>query len=203
MEGFIPLLRFVVTIVLVWYWVNRLIHRKQLKQAARTAATAPEPITGASIPELATLITTPDAPPLNAFQVARLRPLLLHWLGLRTDLGAAQIAEQVPDILRRHWFTLDLQHLSADTDPHAALAFACLRVAFHLRAAYLLGWLDEALYTTLSDLNARRIRECFDDWPAFSRACTEGGAHWQSRGRTDILGDHLSPDHLWPWLWHE
>jgi len=192
----------IVGILLAWYWINRLSRRSQLKKAARAAAES-ESVTGASIPELARTLTDPRTHTLSEDQTARLRPLVLHWLGLRTDLGAAQIAEQVPGVLRQRWFTLDLQHLSGDTDPYAALAFAGLRVAFYLRAAHLLGWLDEALYTTLTDLNARRVRECFADWPAFSRACLEGGAHWQSRGRTDIFGDHLHPDQLWPWLWRE
>jgi len=195
MEGLIPLLRLIVGVLLAWYWINRLIRRSQLKKAARAAADA-EPVTGASIPELAQLLTDPQTHTLNEHQRARLRPLVL-----RTDLGAEQIADQVPGVLRQRWFTLDLQHLSNDTDPHAALAFAGLRVAFYLRAARLLGWLDESLYTALTDLNARRTRECFEDWPAFSRACIEGGAQWQARGRTDIFGDHLVPDQLWPWLW--
>ena len=76
----------------------------------------------------------------------QLRPMVLHHLGLRTDLDDAQIARQLPDGLRLRWFTLDLQRLQAGDDPHAAMAFACARVAFHVRCAWLLGWVDEALH---------------------------------------------------------
>jgi len=196
----IELIRLILVILLAWYWVNRLIRRHQLKQAARAAA-EPEPFTGASIPDLARHITTSSAPFLDDTQSARLRPLVLHWLGLRTDLTQAQIAAQAPALLRQRWFTLDLQHPMTTGDPRAALAFACLRVTFYLRAAHLLGWLDETDSRQLAHLNARRIRDCFPDWPSFVHACLAGRAQWQSSGRTDIFGEHLHPDQLRGWLW--
>jgi len=193
-------------IVLSVYWIIRLILRHRLRSAARADSTGdivPPPSPGHSVPELAQHLTAPDAPPLNEAQATRLRPLVLHWLGLRTDLAPAQATEQTPGLLKRRWFMLDLQHLTGESDPRAVLAFACLRVAFYLRAAWHLGWIDLPLYTTLTGLNARRVRDCFPDWPSFTHACAQGSAHWQARGRTDVFGEHLGPDHLWAWLWME
>ena len=88
------------------------------------------------------------------------------------------IARQLPDGLRQRWFTLDLQRLQAGDDPHAAMAFACARVAFHVRCAWLLGWVDEALHQQILHLNACRARDCFDSWQAFGQAYARGRSQW-------------------------
>ena len=121
----------------------------------------------------------------------QLRPMVLHHLGLRTDLDDAQIARQLPDGLRQRWFTLDLQRLQAGDDPHAAMAFACARVAFHVRCAWLLG-----------------SRDCFDSWQAFGQAYARGRSQWLARGRADVLGRSVTPEEVQQWVadprhpWH-
>ncbi len=138
----------------------------------------------------------------------QLRPMVLHHLGLRTDLDDAQIARQLPDGLRQRWFTLDLQRLQAGDDPHAAMAFACARVAFHVRCAWLLGWLDEALHQQILHLNACRARDCFDSWQAFGQAYARGRSQWLARGRADVLGRSVTPEEVQQWVadprhpWH-
>jgi len=162
----------------------------------RRAANAPTPSA-----QLARALTTPDSPPLTAEQVTMLRPLALHWIGLRTDLADNRIPAEVPKTLRQRWYTLDLHYAGAGSNPHAALAFACLRCAFYLRATAALGWLEATLYSQLTHLNVLRIRECFADWPTFCHAYQQGRNHWQTSGRTDIFGEHLTPEQLQAWLW--
>jgi hypothetical protein len=60
----------------------------------------------------------------------QLRPMILHHLGLRTDLSDEQVRLQLPDALRQRWFMLDLQRLQRSDDVRAAMAFACARVTF-------------------------------------------------------------------------
>lgn len=106
------------------------------------------------------------------------------------------------------WFTLDLQRLQAGDDPHAAMAFACARVAFHVRCAWLLGWLDEALHQQILHLNACRARDCFDSWQAFGQAYARGRSQWLARGRADVLGRSVTPEEVQQWVadprhpWH-
>ena len=139
---------------------------------------------------------------------AQLRPMVLHHLGLRTDLGDAQIAAQLPESLRQRWFTLDLQRLQPGDDAHAAMAFACARVAFHVRCAHLLGWLDEALQWRILRLNAQRAQECFDSWHSFGQAYALGRQQWLARGRADVLGRAVSAEEVDQWVadprhpWH-
>lgn len=139
---------------------------------------------------------------------AQLRPMVLHHLGLRTDLAEAQIAAQLPDSLRQRWFMLDLQRLQPGDDAQAAMAFACARVAFHVRCAHLLGWLDETLQWRILRLNARRAQECFDSWQRFGQAYALGRQQWLARGRADVLGRAVSAEEVARWVadprhpWH-
>jgi hypothetical protein len=139
---------------------------------------------------------------------AQLRPMVLHHLGLRTDLDDAQAARQLPEGLRQRWFALDLQRLQPGDDPHAAMAFACARVAFQVRCAWLLGWLDEALQQQILHLNACRARECFDGWQAFGQAYARGRSQWLARGRADVLGRSVTAEDVAQWVadprhpWH-
>ncbi|MGE8317598.1 MAG: DUF1266 domain-containing protein [Comamonas sp.] len=141
-----------------------------------------------------------------------LRPMVLHHLGMRTDLDDASIAKQLPDLLRQRWFTLDLHKLQAGDDPRAAMAFACARVAFYVRCAFLLGWLPEDLHREVLRLNACRAQQCFGDWLAYGQAWARGRAQWIAQGRADTLGKAFSeadvadwtasPQHPWhamPW----
>jgi len=187
---------------LVWLLVRitRLLIRHWQADIDQRAAAAP--VTGTSIPELAHILTDDRyAHALNPDQHARLRPLLLHWLGLRTDLDDVQIGVDVPTLLRQRWFSLGLETRAGVSDPRAAMAFACLRLVIYLRAVVLMGWLEMPLYTQIGELNVRRIRECFnDDWPAFVTACHQGRQQWQASGRSDVFADYLDPELLGGWM---
>jgi len=133
------------------------------------------------------------ARPLSPMQAERLRPLVLHWLELRGDLTDAQITQQVPETLVKHWFTLDVRHLQHFPNPDAIMAFACVRVAFYVRAAERLGWITAALREQIVHLNARRTRECFADVSTFRAACDLGRQQWLLSGRSDPFGAYLFP----------
>ena len=138
----------------------------------------------------------------------QLRPMVLHHLGLRTDLNDEQARQQFPYAMRQRWFTLDLQRLHRSDDVRAAMAFACARVAFHVRCAWLLGWVDEALHQQILHLNACRARDCFDSWQAFGLAYARGRSQWLARGRADVLGCSVTPEQVQQWVaaprhpWH-
>jgi len=128
-------------------------------------------------------------------------PLQLHYFGLRTDLQRTQIRQQLPEKLRKHWFALDLEHLQSSDEPHAAMAFACVRLSFYLQSAYHLGWLDNALYQKILLLNSERAKECFSHWQAFASAFADGRSQWLARGRSDILGSAVSAEQARLWTY--
>lgn len=133
----------------------------------------------------------------------QLRPMLLHHLGLRTDLEDAQIHQRFPDQLRQRWFKLDLQQFHGNDDPRAALAFACARVAFFVRSAHMMGWIAQDLHADILLLNARRARDCFGSWLEFGNAYAQGRAQWVELGRSDILGVAFSAADVAQWLQSE
>jgi len=178
---------------ILWYVVTQSWRRTSQEEEP------PPPLSSSA--ELAQVLATPNAAPLTEAQATVLRPLVLHWLGLRTDLADSRIAVELPKTLRQRWYALDLQHTDAGSTPHAHLAFACLRCAFYLRAAAALGWMESDLYSHITHLNVLRVRECFANWPAFCQAFDLGRTQWRTSGRTDIFGEHLNPERLRPWLW--
>lgn len=139
-----------------------------------------------------------------------LRPALLHQLGLRADMIDAQIQDALPRRLRAHWFRLDLDTLHEDDDARDALALACARVAFAVRTAALLGWIDADTQWELLHHNALRASECFDSWSDYGHALARGRQQWIAKGRADSLGCAFTPadvnawlanrDHPWHWL---
>lgn len=133
----------------------------------------------------------------------QLRPMILHHLGLRTDLNDEQVRQQLPDALRQRWFTLDLQRLQRSDEPRAAMAFACARVTFFVRSARLLGWLDEAAQWQVLMLNAQRAQECFGSWLDFGQAYARGRAQWVAQGRSDVLGTVVTPEEVALWVTEE
>lgn len=133
----------------------------------------------------------------------QLRPMILHHLGLRTDLSEEQVCQQLPDALRQRWFMLDLQRLQRSDEPRAAMAFACARVTFFVRCAHLLGWLDEAAQWQVLMLNAQRAQECFDSWPDFGHAYARGRAQWVAQGRSDVLGKVVTAEEVDLWVAEE
>lgn len=133
----------------------------------------------------------------------QLRPMILHHLGLRTDLSDEQVRLQLPDALRQRWFMLDLQRLQRSDDVRAAMAFACARVTFFVRSARLLEWTDEALHWDILQLNAQRAQQCFDSWLAFGQAYAQGRAQWLAQGRSDVLGKAFTTEEVAQWVTQE
>lgn len=133
----------------------------------------------------------------------QLRPMILHHLGLRTDLSDEQVRQQLPDALRQRWFMLDLQRLQRSDDVRAAMAFACARVTFFVRSAKLLEWTDEALHWDILQLNAQRAQQCFDSWLAFGQAYAQGRAQWLAQGRSDVLGKAFTTEEVAQWVTQE
>ncbi|WP_407714245.1 DUF1266 domain-containing protein [Comamonas testosteroni] len=133
----------------------------------------------------------------------QLRPMILHHLGLRTDLSDEQVRQQLPDAMRQRWFMLDLQRLQRSDDARAAMAFACARVTFFVRSARLLDWVDEALHWDILQLNAQRAQQCFDSWLAFGQAYAQGRNQWLAQGRSDVLGKAFTSEEVAQWVTQE
>ena len=133
----------------------------------------------------------------------QLRPMILHHLGLRTDLGDEQVRQQLPDALRQRWFTLDLQRLHRHDEARAAMAFACGRVAFFVRSARLLDWVTEEAHWEILLLNAQRAQQCFDSWQSFGSAFAQGRQQWMAQGRADVLGTEFTAQDVAQWVTQE
>lgn len=133
----------------------------------------------------------------------QLRPMVLHHMGLRTDLSDEQVRQQLPDVLRQRWFMLDLQRLHRNDAPRPAMAFACARVTFFVRCAFLLGWMEEGAQWCILLLNAQRAQECFGSWQDYGQAYATGRAQWVAQGRTDVLGITFTSDDVVQWVTQE
>ena len=142
----------------------------------------------------------PKAPALTPAQAQLLRASLLHIMGLRASLSDAAVSEALPALLRQTWFRIDLDKLRTDDDPRAALAFACARVSFAVRAATLLGWLDAAPQWALLHQNAQRAQDCFASWEDYGRALMRGRQQWIAGTRADSLGVAFDEARLAKWL---
>lgn len=143
-----------------------------------------------------------DAPlPCLSDQLARsLRPLILHYFGLRNELSDAQIRSTLLRQIDSRWFRIDLEALSADDAPRDALAFACARLAFAVRVAALLGWIDEETQWSVLGQNAQRAQACFDGWADYAMAWSRGRRQWLARSRADSLGVPFGEPQLRAWL---
>ncbi|RSZ57179.1 DUF1266 domain-containing protein [Massilia atriviolacea] len=142
----------------------------------------------------------PKARGLSPQQAQALRASLLHILGLRASAQDDAIRSALPELLRQHWYRIDLDRLRPDDDARAALAFASARVAFAVRAATLLGWLDPALQWEVLYQNAQRARDCFGSWQEFGAALARGRQQWIVGARADSLGAAFDEARLAQWL---
>lgn len=129
----------------------------------------------------------------------KLEPSLLHVFGLRQGLDLTQIRASLQAQLPQRWFRLGLEQLQPGDDARDAMAFACARVAFALRAAQLLGWLDAGLHWQLQEFNAARARECFSSWPDYAAALARGRRQWVAGSRADSLGVAFSVEQALAW----
>ncbi|NHZ78519.1 DUF1266 domain-containing protein [Massilia sp. CCM 8695] len=142
----------------------------------------------------------PKAPAPTAEQAQALRASLLHIIGLRASMQDDAVKAALPELLRRHWFRIDLDRLRPEDDPRAAMAFASARVAFAVRTASLLGWLDPALQWEVLFQNAQRANDCFASWEEFGAALARGRQQWIAGARADSLGAAFDEATLAQWL---
>lgn len=126
----------------------------------------------------------------------RWRGALLHQLGIRTDASDDAARAHLEQRFEKHWFSADLDALRPDDDPRAALAFACVRIAFLARVTMLLGWVDTQAAWRVLLLNAQRARECFTSWEDFGNAYIAGRTQWVKALRADPLGKAFEPSQL-------
>ena len=166
-----------------------------LDEARNRMLALAHPMAAARIKSAYATEAAPDPAELRA-----LRTPLLHLFGLRSDISDQQLRQTLPELLRRRWFRLDLDGLQPGDDPRDAMAFACARVAFGVRAAALLGWLDEAAQWQLLAHNARRAADCFDGWQDFGKAWARGRRQWITRSRADSLGLAFDEEQVQRWL---
>ncbi|AZL72052.1 DUF1266 domain-containing protein [Pseudomonas oryziphila] len=117
-----------------------------------------------------------------------LRIPLLHIAGLQGSASDEEIQRYFATDFERQWFRLDLLNLQPTDDPRASLAFACLRCAFLVRCALLLGWLAPDIGWRVLLLNAQRAQDCFDGWADFGAAYLAGRRQWVGAFRADSLG---------------
>jgi hypothetical protein len=130
----------------------------------------------------------------------RFRPQLLHLFGLPTNLSDSAIKEKLPAQLKHYWYRIDLDRLSTDDDPYAALAFACARIAFSVRVAAMMRWISSDLQWQILHLNANRACQCFAGWHDYGAAWSRGRLQWVSRSRADSLGVPFSESDVKQWL---
>ncbi|UCZ84022.1 DUF1266 domain-containing protein [Pseudomonas sp. L5B5] len=125
-----------------------------------------------------------------------LRAPLLHQIGFRNNATDTEVLEHLNTTLERQWFRIDLHGLKPSDDPQAAMAFACVRSAFFVRCAMLMGWLEAESGWRIMLLNAQRAQDCFADWEDFGRAFMRGRQQWVAAFRADALGQSFNEDTL-------
>ena len=130
----------------------------------------------------------------------RYRPQLLHQMGLRTDASGDEARAYLARTLEAQWFRADLHALLPSDNPRAALAFACARMAFLVRMAMLMGWVESQLGWRVLLLNAQRAQDCFASWEDFGRAVIEGRRQWVAAFRADPFGSAFDDKTLAGWL---
>lgn len=127
---------------------------------------------------------------------ATLRAALLHQAGIRSNFNDEAVRSHFSATLEQQWYALDLQALNAGDEPRAAMAFACARVAFLVRCALLMRWLEPELAWRVLLLNAQRAQDCFDSWADFGSAYRLGREQWVATFRVDSLGEAFHEQHL-------
>jgi hypothetical protein len=125
-----------------------------------------------------------------------MRTALLHQAGIRSNCNDEAVRSHFRATLEQQWYRLDLQALTANDEPRAAMAFACARVAFLVRCALLMRWIEPDLAWLVLLLNAQRAQDCFDSWEDFGTAYKSGREQWVAAFRVDSLGKAFPEQHL-------
>ena len=129
-----------------------------------------------------------------------IRHATLHYFGLRSGMPEEELKVALSDLVCRCWFQNDLDALRPQDNPRDAMAFACARLAFAVRVAHLVGWVDEKTQWEVLRLNAQRAHECFESWCDFGEALVRGRQQWIARGRADSLGASFQESHVRRWV---
>ncbi|MDR3158695.1 MAG: DUF1266 domain-containing protein [Zoogloeaceae bacterium] len=143
--------------------------------------------------EIATDSLTPDT-------VELFRPPFLHYMDCRADADDAAARAHLLETLESTWFLADLRALMPGDDPRAALAFATCRLAFFIRNAALMGWIEKETAWRVLLLNAQRARETFASWQDYGRAYLAGRRQWVTQYRADPLGKSHAENATQGWL---
>lgn len=139
---------------------------------------------------------SPACAPFTEEAQTTVRAALLYQAGIRSNFDDEAVREHFSATLEQQWYSLDLQALTAEDEPRAAMAFACARVAFLIRCALLMRWLEPELAWRVLLLNAQRAQDCFDSWADFGSAYKLGREQWVATFRVDSLGEAFHEQHL-------
>jgi hypothetical protein len=131
---------------------------------------------------------------------AEIKPTLFHLFGLHTDMTPQERNSSLQTKLHQRWFAIDLDQLKPQDNPQDAMAFACVRVAFAVRMAHLLGWIDEDTQWQVLLHNAQRTQDCFEGWADYANAWRRGRKQWVVAMRADSLGASVDEAKITAWL---
>ncbi len=141
--------------------------------------------------------------PLPQFSEKLLKSLrvpVLHSLGFKTDMTDQQIKNQLSIFLLNKWFTVGLEKLNANDHPKAALAFACARICFLVRVAYIMGWIENDLQWQILKYNRSRAKDCFVSWLDYGEHLATGRQQWISAAKSDSLGVSFTRAQVQDWV---
>ena len=139
---------------------------------------------------------SPATTALNEETRKLFRTPLLHQMELRPTTSDDEVRAHLSRVLEAQWFRADLHALQPTDDPRAALAFACVRMAFLVRNAMLMGWADPMVAWRVLLLNAQRAQDCFAGWEDFGHAFIAGRRQWVAAFRADPLGSGFDAYHV-------
>lgn len=145
----------------------------------------------------------------NTEVLDKLAPLLRDFLAISRHEPVEQIQKNLAERIGAEWYRIDVAAIRDADDPQGLLALACARVAFVVRCAGLLGWIDEDLQWRILHLNAERAKDCFASWKEFGDAYVIGRQQWVAQSRSEPLGQHTKPSEIEEWTrkwshpWHK
>lgn len=124
------------------------------------------------------------------------RPGLLHFLELPPQTTDEEAIRDIAAHYEATWFQADLYAMNDTDDPRAAIAFACVRMAFFTRILMLMQWIDKDAAWRVLLLNAQRAQECFSGWKDFGQNYLVGRRQWTTAFRADPLGATFDGEQL-------
>jgi hypothetical protein len=140
--------------------------------------------------------SNPDSTELGEESQKLFRTGLLHYLELPSRTSDKEAIRDIAEHYEATWFRADLHAMKDTDDPQAAVAFACVRVAFFTRILMLMQWIDKDAAWRVLLLNAQRAQECFSGWQDFGQNYLIGRRQWTASFRADPLGATFDDDQL-------